>query len=93
MLIVWPGSPLNEPEDDDDEDDGDDDEDDGDDDESEEDDEEDGHSEGDDDDYSEKLIMTIRVLGLLIVTANRPTQLPRTTNAHRPITSLCCCRV
>ena len=55
------------------------------------DDEEDGDSEGDDDDYSEKLIMTIRVLGLLIVNANRPTQLTSTTNAHRPITSLYCC--
>ena len=45
--------------------------------------------EGNDDDYSEKLILTIRVLGLLNVNANRQTQLNSTTNAHRPITSLC----
>ena len=71
--------------DDDDVDDGDDDGD--------ADDVDDGDSEGDDDDYSEKLILTIKVLGLLNVNANRPTQLTSTTNAHRPITSLYCCGV
>ena len=37
------------------------------------------------------IILTIRVLGLLNVTANRSTRLTSATNAHRPITSLYCC--